>query len=165
MGNEDYRKAYESAAKELEQLVQQQERTEDRILALRKTMNVLSTLCQQEGVDLSEIDKRHARLAQIIEGSVTEDILKVISAASGPMTTSEVREELNKLGGSMAEQSNPLATINAVLNRLTEQDRVKETVKDGRKAWGRRFVPLSNLTRAGSGRPRKTLGQLIGEKK
>jgi hypothetical protein len=48
-----------------------------------------------------------------------------------------VREELNKLGGSIAVHRNPLATINAVLNRLVEQGRLKETVKDGRKAWQR----------------------------
>ncbi len=137
MGNADYRKAYESAAQELNDLVAKQEQIEERMLALRKTMNVLSELCQQEGISTSDIDRRYARLAQIIEGSVTDDILKIVSLSGNPLTTSEIRDEMNKLGGSMAEHSNPLATINAVLNRLTEQGRVKEPIKDGRKAWQR----------------------------
>jgi hypothetical protein len=37
----------------------------------------------------------------------------------------------------LTEQSNPLATIHAILNRLAESGRVHETVRDGKKAWER----------------------------
>lgn len=135
MANETYRNAYESAAKELNGLLEQQEKTEDRIMALRKTMNSLSTLCQQEGIDLSGIDKFYGRLFNLVESSLTNDIYKIISNANEPLTTSEVRAELNELGGSLAEHRNPLASINAILNRLEESSKVEETVKNGRKAW------------------------------
>ena len=144
MGNEHYRKAYESAAKELDGLLEQQEKTESRIMALRKTMNNLSTLCQQEGIDLSRIDQAYGRLLEIVESSLTDDIYRIISNAEQPLTTSEVRKELNELGGSLAEHRNPLASINAILNRLEESGRVKETVKDGRKAWRPKY--FKNLT-------------------
>jgi len=136
----DYRKAYDTAASELEQFLMQQEKMEQRILALRKTMNALYTLCQQEGLNTSEMDKRSAYLAEIVDSSVTKDILQIIAASRVPLTTSEVRAEMNKLGGSMAEHSNPLATINSVLNRLVEANKVEETVKDGRKAWRRKRI-------------------------
>ena len=108
-------------------------------MALRKTMNNLSTLCQQEGIDLSEIDKLYGRLLRVVERSLTDDIFKIISNATEPLTTSEVRAELNELGGSLAEHRNPLASINAILNRLEESGRVIETVKNGRKAWRPKF--------------------------
>jgi hypothetical protein len=146
MTNETYRGAYDKAANELEELLKQQQRTEERILALRKTMNSLATLISQhEGKDKSFIDYAAAQMREFIDTSLTADIKRIITASNGPMTTSDVRDELNKLGGSLAEHSNPLATINAILNRLHEQGVAFETVKDGRKAWERH--PLYRLSR------------------
>jgi hypothetical protein len=136
MPNEEYRRAYGVAAKELEELLGKQDEIEGRILALRKTLNVLYALCQQEG-DTDDLDKIFARLDKWIQSSLTDDIFKIISGARQPLTTAEVRDELNKLGGSLAEQSNPLATISSILNRLHESGRVHETVKNGKKAWER----------------------------
>lgn len=137
MGNEDYRKAYKTAADELEKLLAQQEQVEERILALRKTLNVLATLCQQEGLNTSELDQKFATLEKAIRSSLTDDIFGIVSAARVPLTTADVRQELNKLGGSLAEHSNPLATISSILSRLAENGRLHETVKDGKKAWER----------------------------
>lgn len=136
MSNAEYRKAYKAAADELEQVLVQQDQIEERILALRKTLNVLYTLCQQDG-STDDLDKLNAQLDNLIQSSLTDDILRTISAARTPLTTGEVRTELNKLGGSLAEHRNPLATINAILNRLEESGRVHETIKNGKKAWER----------------------------
>jgi hypothetical protein len=139
MQNEPYREAYEAAASELEGLIREQERIENRILSLRKSMNALAQLiAEHEGKDKNFTDYAHARLREIIDTSITDDIKKILTASGDALTTSDVREEMNKLGGSLAEQSNPLATINAVLNRLHEQGFAVETVKDGRKAWRKR---------------------------
>ena len=145
MRNEDYRKAYESAAKELDELLQRQAAMEERIIALRKTMNVLSVLCQQTGIDTSDIDAAHAKLFQMIESSLTEDILKIVNASSEPLTTADVRDQLKELGGSLAEHRNPLASINAILNRLVESNRVQVTEKDGRKAWRKLDLRLAGV--------------------
>jgi DNA repair exonuclease SbcCD ATPase subunit len=157
MGNEDYQKAYKTAADELESLLAQQEQTEERILALRKTLNVLSTLCQQAGLNTDDLDKRYARLEKAIQGSLTDDICRIVSAARESLTTGEVREELNKLGNNLAEQSNPLATISSILNRLAESGRVHETVKDGKKAW-ERMSRMAEAFRKFSDEKPKTLG-------
>jgi hypothetical protein len=154
MGNEDYRKAYETATGELEKLLGEQEKLEKRVLALRKTLNVLSTLCQQEGMDTTDLDRRYARMMEIVESTLTKDILQIVRNSAVGITAAEIREELIKLGGSLAEHSNPLATIHAVLNRLTESGRVKETLKNGKKAWTQRLrVPF--ITAAGKP-PRQT---------
>lgn len=138
MTNKTYHEAYKQAATELEDLLNQQSQIEERILALRKTMNSLAILISQhEGKDKNFADFANARMRELIDSTLTDDIRRIIATSSDSFTTSDVREELNKLGGSLAEHSNPLATINAILNRLAEQGYARETVKDGRKAWKR----------------------------
>jgi len=137
--NTSFHAAYAAAASELESLLTEQDRIEERILALRKTMNALATLISQhEGIDKDFFDYATAWMREVVDTSVTQDILRVINASAEPLTASEIRAELNELGGSMAEQSNPLATIHAVLNRLAESGRAQETIKhNGKKAWCR----------------------------
>ena len=177
MANRPFRQAYEAAATELESLLKDQERIEERILSLRKTMNALTTLISQhEGKDKDFTDYAGARLREIVDSSVTQDILRVINAANGPLTASEIRAELNELGGSMAEQSNPLATIHAVLNRLAESGRAQETLKEGKKAWCRvarsrnAYADIFNTPemkekfRAAVGPPKRNPKNFYGEK-
>jgi hypothetical protein len=146
MDNKTYREAYEQAAGELEALLQEQGRIEDRILALRKTMNSLATLISQhEGKDKNFAEYANAHMRELIDSTITDDIRRIVAASDQPFTTADIRDELNKLGGSLAEHSNPLATINAILNRLIEQGFVTETVKGGRKAWKRSNHPINQL--------------------
>jgi len=101
-------------------------------------MNALATLISEHGgKDKNFLDYARGRMRELVDTSITDDIRKIMAASAEPLTTSDVRAEMNKLGGSLAEQSNPLATINAILNRLAEQGYVKEMLKDGRKAWVR----------------------------
>jgi hypothetical protein len=159
MANESYHKAYEAAATELEQLLQQQTKVEERILALRKSMNALALLISEhEGADKNFWDYANAEMRKMVDTSLTTDIKKIMATSGQALTTSDVRDELNKLGGSLAEQSNPLATINAILNRLKEQGYVTETLKDGRKAWRKvswRVFPRRSLTPLDAGTGKK----------
>lgn len=143
MTNQEYRSALDAALRELETLIILEEKLRDRMLALRKTINVLSTLCEGDGADWADQASEH--VLKVIHSTISDDILKVVTASLLPLTTTEIREELNKLGGSLAEQKNPLATINAVLNRLEDQGKVKQTLKGDRRAWSPTMVPLSNL--------------------
>jgi hypothetical protein len=141
MANESYQQAYEAAASELEGLLQEQSRIEARVLDLRKTMSALAYLITaSDPKDKSFSDYADGRLRELVDTSITADIRRILAASDSAFTTSELRDELNKLGGSLAEHSNPLATINAVLHRLTEQTFAVETLKDGRKAWKRHPV-------------------------
>ena len=91
------------------------------------------------------MDYAHAWVRERVDSSVTDDIRSILGASDYTFTTSDIREELKKLGKTLAENSNPLATINALLNRLAEQGFAEETVKDGRKAWKRSSHPLHKL--------------------
>ena len=84
---------------------------------------------------------------------LTDDIFKIVSASNFPMTTTEVREQLQELFRIMTDHRNPLASINAILNRLAESGRVEETVKDGRKAWQRASYRLAGVNRSLSDAP------------
>jgi hypothetical protein len=152
MRYKQYRDAYEAAISELESLLVKQEKLEERVLSLRKTLNVLSELCQQDGVAETDADRRYARLAKAVEGSLTDDIRKIMQSTIDGLTANEVREELNKLGNTLAEHSNPLATVSAVLNRLLVNGEVEEGLKDGKKAWKSRTLRLSALTKVPRGK-------------
>jgi|SRR5882762_5225249 len=145
MANRTFREAYEAAASELETLLGDQERIEERILSLRKTMNALATLISQhEGKDKDFMDYAGGRLRELIDTSLTNDIYRIVTASARPLTAGEIRAELKELGGGLAESSNPLATIHAILNRLVESGRAKETLKDGKKAWTKRLrIPFA----------------------
>ena len=133
---ENYRVAYEAAEDELDSLIDKKDEIETRITALRKTMNALATLISQED---EGFDKQSSEaLMDRLDLSLTDDILNVVSAATGPVTSSDVLEELKKLGCTAIHHSNPLATINAILNRLKERGALEETKKDDRKAWRRK---------------------------
>jgi hypothetical protein len=138
MGNETFRKAYDDAADELNKLLIEQERIEERILSLRKTMTALSTLIglrSEQDKDL--MDQLGVQIRTMIDVSLTDDIHRILTTARRPLTAIEIRAELKELGQTLAEQSNPLATIYAILNRLAESGRAHETVKEGKKAWER----------------------------
>jgi len=137
MTNQDYRNALEVAVAELEGLLEMQEETASRILSLRKTVNALSVLCEEDGEEMDWRQKASQRLTEALESSVTEDILSVVMASAFPMSTTAINNELEKIG-TLAAHKNPLATINAVLNRLKEQGKVRIVDSDGKKLWAKR---------------------------
>ena|SRR5271157_303491 len=156
MATKQYQDAYDAAESELEALLKEQERIEGRILSLRKSMNALAQLIVEGG--------GKEPVGQIVDASLTEDIRKVMTASWPPLTTSAVKSELEKLGWDLSQHSNPLATINAILNRLHEQGFVTETMSGGRKAWQRCRPGGGKTTTLGQvARPRKTFGQRLAE--
>jgi hypothetical protein len=120
----------------LESLLKEQGRIEKRILSLRKTMNALAVLIsEQGGKEATFIDYARARMRELVDNTLTGDIQRIILMDDGALTASEIRDELNKLGCSLAEHSNPLATIHAITHRLVESGKIKEVTKEGKKAW------------------------------
>ena len=62
MTKSDYRRAYETAAAELESLLKEQERIEARILSLRRALAGLSDLLREAGDDLRWRDRLDAKI-------------------------------------------------------------------------------------------------------
>ena len=136
--------SFKRAAQDLEQALKDQEQIEKRILTLRKLLASLYELCEQQGANLTGLDSNWARLESIVQGGLTNDIRNIVKAATIPLHATEIRDELEKLGG-FDEQQNPLAMIHVTLNRLTEAGTLKEVVKNGKKAWRRKDWPFARL--------------------
>jgi hypothetical protein len=139
MTDQDYRKALETAVSELEDLLETQEEIATRVLSLRKTVNALSVLCEETGGAADWRKHASQRLRDALDSSITEDILSVVYAHAMPMTTTEISNELEKIG-TLEDHKNPLATINAVLNRLKEQGKVMDIDSHGKKKWLRKIT-------------------------
>lgn len=137
MTNQEYRRALEMALNELEHLLHVQEDTASRILSLRKTITALGTLCEEEG-EVSWKDDISQSVKEALESSVTEDILNVVYTSNRSMSTTDIKNELEKMG-TLDSHKNPLATINAVLNRLKEQGKVRDVSTGGRKLWAKKI--------------------------
>jgi uncharacterized membrane-anchored protein YjiN (DUF445 family) len=143
----DYKKALESAVYELESMLLEQEKIAERILSLRKTVAALSTLCEESGEPMNWREHASARLLETLEGStITEDVLQAVTNAAFPISTTLIKEELEKIG-TLDQHKNPLATINAVLNRLKEQGKVQEIVSGTKKLW-KKSEPPRPVTKA-----------------
>jgi hypothetical protein len=142
MTGTDYKKALDLAVRELEELLEDQERIATRILSLRKTVIALSTLCEESGEKTNWRDEASPQLLDTLEGStITEDILQVVNM--NPMTlltTTAIKEQLDLIG-TLDKHKNPLATINAVLARLREQDKVEEVISGTKKLWRKKLPP------------------------
>jgi hypothetical protein len=142
MSNKDYRKAYETAAEELQDALAQKKKIEARILSLRKTMNTLSTLLED---DKKWLANTMGVLSQLGELSLTDEISAAITQSNQPLTTTEIKNEVSKFSRSLERHKNPLATINAIAKRLVEQGKLEEVLKDGRKAWRAKRVSLLSM--------------------
>ncbi|HLJ29983.1 MAG TPA: hypothetical protein VKY85_24965 [Candidatus Angelobacter sp.] len=153
MANKSYRKAYEAAAKELSDALAERKQIDARILSLRKTVNVLSTLLREQGEKESWLQNTLAVLGKLGEpiqkASLTDEILAAIANAGRPLTSTEIKNELSKFTQVLEGHSNPLATINAVAKRLVEQGKIEKVEKDGRTAWRVKGVSLLSMLESG----------------
>ncbi len=77
----------------------------------------------------------YGKLLSHTEKSLTRNIQRIVTMSKEPLTAAEIRDELVKLGDSMEEQSNALATIHVIANGLSDDWAIRETLKDGKKAW------------------------------
>jgi hypothetical protein len=129
----DFKDAYHAAAEELASILRQKDALDLRITALRKSMTSLASLISQD--DESFLKTSGEQMMQMLDLSTTDDIFNIVSAAKEPLTSSDVLEELRRLGCTAIQHDNPLATVNAILNRLSERKKLEVTQKGDRKAW------------------------------
>lgn len=135
--NIQYRAAYEANLHGLIKALGELDKLENKITAYRRTLSSLADLCRDSGEDISDLQHKHAALLKHVEGSLTDEIRKIVKASPNPVTTQDVRHALRMLNYDLSEHSNPMAAINAILNRLADGKEVKEVKSGNRKAWKR----------------------------
>jgi len=126
---------YENAKAELEKLEGEKaeleaalEAREKQIAALERTVNFLAPMVGQEAVPVAAEST-----------GMTGSIREILKKSPEPLTASEIRDGLEKLGFDMKSYSNPLATIHTVLRRLAEAEEVETTHASPGKRYA---VPL-----------------------
>lgn len=132
----DYKAAYETAKKELADLIDAQDRIGKRILVLRESLKMLATLCDSEEIEI----ELSAEAEYLLENStLTQDIQKILkSEYPAWQRPSRIRSKLERLGHDLSKYNNPQAAIQMVLKRLAESpnDPTEETIQsDGKKAY------------------------------
>ena len=91
MSNEtsDYRRAYAKAQKELQDLLETQERTEKRLLLVRKSIETLRDLCESEGIEVEPSEEA----ADMLEHSTLAEEVRTILRSPTPGSASPQRSE------------------------------------------------------------------------
>jgi len=132
----DYKAAYETAKKELADLIDTQDRIGKRILVLRESLKMLAALCDSEEIEI----ELSAEAEYLLENStLTQDIQTILkSEYPAWQRPSRIRSKLGRLGHDLSKYNNPQAAIHMVLKRLADSpnDPTEETIQsDGKKAY------------------------------
>jgi hypothetical protein len=108
--NEDYRKALDTATRELEGLTAQRADLDRRIGQLLQTVGNLMRLCD---------------LTPTVPLGLTDGCRMVLRAAASPLSAVEVRAQLAAMGLDLSRYENDLAAIHTTLKRLNQSGEVR----------------------------------------
>jgi hypothetical protein len=130
----NYKKAYDTAKRELAQLLSQQEALAKRLVTVRESIQTLATLCESEGI----IVVPSAEATHLLITVTLADEIRVILRATSPewLRPAQVKGHLARLGHDLSKYQNPQATIQMVLKRMAESGEVEEMISnEGKKAY------------------------------
>lgn len=131
----EYQNAYESAKRELADLLTQQQETERRIVLVRQSLQTLAGLCESEGVEV----RPSAEASYLLDQSTLADEIRAILRAASPkcVRPRHVKFALERLGHDLNKYQNPQATIHMVLKRMAESGELEElpVPGTGKKAY------------------------------
>jgi predicted transcriptional regulator len=147
---ESYKKALETARRELVERAAQREWIDRRIGQLKKFIEGIGPLVEGEELEVyaatlsAAIDGEHDPGGVIVASEGITDVMKRAFVLNDSLTPTEVRDQLIVMGFDMERFSNVLATIHSVLKRLVEQQWLEQIEKDGKPAYRRRVSSRTN---------------------
>ena len=113
----------------LRRLVATREKLTSNILEQQRRVMALNTLVGGHNTEDLGLALRRGR--------ITDSIRQVLEATDQPLTAGEIVEELIRLGSSINDHANPLASVTAICSRLVGQGFAKEKPDTKPKAWER----------------------------
>lgn len=115
MVEKDYKRARETAIKELGGLLAAQQKTEQRILQLKGTIAALDALSGSSHNNPAELPGLTEAIRSLFKSRPLESIL----------TARDVRRSLHEMGFDRSQYSNFLASIHVVLQRLAKRGEIE----------------------------------------
>jgi hypothetical protein len=147
MSPTDYQKALDAARAEIQNVLTQRTRLDERLNQLKKIVDSISALLEQtpnaanyaEGIGFGEA----------LAMGISDAIRQILSESNVPMSPVGIRNALTKGGFSLAEYANPLSVIHNTLKRLLAQgeilavrDRSQQVVAYARKTVPQGIIPM-----------------------
>ena len=121
MAKREYQRALSSARRELERLLQQRLRIEQRMTELQPIIRNLENLCQ-------DLDQRRAAeqdaSKQLLQG-LTQEVSKTLKGNYTPMSPRQITDDMVRRGFDFKTYSSPLASVHTVLRRLVKAGKVE----------------------------------------
>ena len=133
MVKENYKLALQSAREELEKLLKQRAKIDDRIAHLQRTVGGLAALCDETDhskklrLDFAGLFDFSGRVPVQPEQGMTNAIRTILAKAQFPRTAPQIRDILSRAGFKMDEYASPLAPIHNTLKRLEKQGEATRT--------------------------------------
>jgi hypothetical protein len=121
MPKREYQRALISARRELERLLQQRQKIDQRMTELQPIIRHLENLCQ-------DLDQRRAAeeaaSKELLQG-LTHEVSKTLKSKYSPLSPRHIMEDMAKRGFDFKTYSSPLASVHTVLRRLVAAGKVK----------------------------------------
>ncbi len=121
MAKREYQRALTSARRELERLLQQRLKIDQRMTQLQPIIRNLENLCQ-------DLDQRRAAeeaaSKELLHG-LTQEVSKTLKSNFSPMSPRQIMDDMVKRGFDFKSYSSPLASVHTVLRRLVAAGKVK----------------------------------------
>lgn len=130
------RRAYKAVERDLNRLLSQQQKLEGEIVAARKRLQSLESVCKAAGVRIESSPDA----AYLLQKSELGDEIRSILIANYPawMRPNQVLAELERIGHNLSEKlSNPQASVQMILKRMVEAEEAQEQIwpEDGKKIY------------------------------
>ncbi len=110
------------ARHELKNRIAEREQTDKRIAELRLLLRSLVRFIPDQGVRQEIVDEVADAKRQV--PSLTDSISQILSRSKTPITSNDIRDQLEASGFDLDEYSQPLATIQSTLQRLVDAQKV-----------------------------------------
>jgi hypothetical protein len=131
----NYRKLYAEQEAVLSDLLAQKEAVENKILMVRKHLQTLAEICQNEKIEI----ETSLEAAFLLENTNLADEIRSILKSNWPayLRPNLVKGNLESLGHDLSRYQNPQSVIQMLLKRLAESGEVEEGTipEDGKKVY------------------------------
>jgi len=118
---QEARKSFDRSSKRLREITSEQQRLNDEISRLRKTITALAAQCSES--------------PYIDSLGITDACIEVMASFKETVNTQDVLRGLEEIGFDLSNQKNAAASVHTVLTRLAAKEKITKVEEDGSVSW------------------------------